>query len=177
MLIDGYNVLQKMPELSVLKLEDGRRGLVRFVETTRPQGSARNSITIVFDGREDVWGSESSPEVRVLFSRGESADELIKRMVSTEKSAAQTVLVTDDRDLGYYCRTHGACWWSVADFFQQARKNGAALKSGSSVQSRITGGSAGRRSHGRPVDEKKISERAAHMITSELSRVWLDKKG
>ena len=74
-LLDGYNVLQQMPALNSLKLEDGRRGLVRFVEANRPQGSVRNSITIIFDGKEDIWGSESSGEVRVLFSKGETADE------------------------------------------------------------------------------------------------------
>ena len=41
-LLDGYNVLQKIPELASKSLEDGRNGLVRLVDNSRPQGSMRH---------------------------------------------------------------------------------------------------------------------------------------
>ncbi len=152
-----------MPELSSLKLEDGRRGLVRFVEANRPQGSSRNSITIVFDGQPDIWGGESSAEVRVLFSSGETADDLIKRMVENTERPAEIVLVTDDRELGYFCRTNGAQIWSVAQFLTQAHKTGTALKTG--VRSKGVGSDRS--------EEKRLSDRAASQINAELARLWL----
>ncbi|MBF0388269.1 MAG: NYN domain-containing protein [Candidatus Omnitrophica bacterium] len=162
-LLDGYNVLQQMPGLNSLKLEDGRRGLVRFVEANRPQGSYRNSLTIVFDGKEDILGGEASGEVRVLFSKGETADDLIKRMVESAALPADMVLVTDDRDLGYYCKAQGAQLWSVAQFLALARKTGMVLKTGV----RFKGP--------RPdaAESKQISDRTANQINTELSRLWL----
>lgn len=152
-----------MPALNSLKLEDGRRGLVRFVEANRPQGSVRNSITIIFDGKEDIWGSESSGEVRVLFSKGETADDLIKRMVSAGGLPGETILVTDDRDLGYYCKAYGVVLWSVAQFLEQARKTGKVLKTGVRDQ-------GGRRD---AAEGKDIPSRTANQINAELSRLWL----
>ena len=154
-----------MPTLSSLKLEDGRRGLVRFLEANRPQGSVRNSITIVFDGQEDVWGGESSPgaDVRVLFSKGETADDLIKRMVSAGGLPGETILVTDDRDLGYYCKAYGVVLWSVAEFMAQARKTGAVLKTGVRLKGPRPDAAEG----------KVISDRTANQINTELSRLWL----
>ena len=165
-ILDGYNVLQQMPSLYDLKLEDGRRGLVRFVEASRPQGSFRNSITIVFDGKEDIWGGESSAEVRVLFSKGESADDLIKRMVSAGGLPGETILVTDDRDLAIFCKAYGTVIWSVAQFLNQASKTGQILKTG--VRSR---------NGARPdaAEGKDIPNRTANQINTELSRLWLNR--
>ena len=166
-LLDGYNVLQQMPALSGLKLEDGRRGLVRFLEANRPQGSFRNSVTIVFDGKDDIWGDDSTSLVRVLFSHGETADDQIKRMVKDAASPGEIVLVTDDRDLGYFCRTHGAQIWSVAQFLAQARKTGAILKTGFRPKSGH---------HGQKPDaseSKTLTERTANKINTELARLWL----
>ncbi len=53
-LLDGYNIIHQMPAaLDLTKLEDQRRHLIRFVEQHRPQGSANNRVTIIFDG-EDI---------------------------------------------------------------------------------------------------------------------------
>ena len=157
-----------MPELSVLKLEDGRRGLVRFVEANRPQGSFRNSITIVFDGQAGIWGGETSGEVRVLFSRGpscnETADDLIKDMVERASTPGEIVLVTDDRDLGSFCRAHGTQLWSVAQFLAQARKTGAILKTGARPNGKASRAAA---------DTKTLSDRTANKINAELSTLWL----
>jgi len=164
-----------MPELSALKLEDGRRGLVRFVEASRPQGSSRNSITIVFDGKADIWGGESSGEVRVLFSRGigargmssESADDLIKDIVERAETPGEIVLVTDDRDLGSFCRANGAQLWSVKQFLAQARKTGAILKTGIRFKSKATRTDAS--------EKEVLSDRTANQINAELSKLWLIK--
>ena len=56
-LLDGYNILKQIPALNDLPLEDGRRGLLRWIETQRPQGSVNNTLTVVFDGNPDFFGA------------------------------------------------------------------------------------------------------------------------
>lgn len=166
LLLDGYNVLRKVNRFADLSLEDGRGALVRFVQETRPQGSHRNSITIVFDGREDVVSLGSPADVRVLFSRGESADDVIKRLVQESSSPRDIVLVTEDRDLGYFCRSLGAQIWTVTQFMAQARKSGEELRSGV----------IRRPGRSRAADEGKVIGKVFEdKVNRELAKVWLRK--
>ena len=66
----------------------------------RSAGSSRNAVTVVFDGRSDVWGGGAVPSpVQIIFSREESADEKIIRMVEEAAHKKSVVVVTDDRAL------------------------------------------------------------------------------
>jgi predicted RNA-binding protein with PIN domain len=159
LLIDGYNLTHKIPQLSAPTLEASRAALVRFIETHRPQGSARNDVTVVFDGSEDVCGSSLHGQTRVLFSKGESADDLIKRLVTDAPRPADMVVVTDDRALAQYVGALGAQVWSVDLFVVQAKKKGASGRAASSVG----------------VDTKTISYTLATRINRELSDRWLGK--
>jgi predicted RNA-binding protein with PIN domain len=166
LLLDGYNVLRKIRRFADLSLEDGRRALIRFVQETRPQGSLRNSVTIVFDGREDVVSLDFPVDVRVIFSKGENADEAIKRIVQESQTPRDIVLVTEDRELGYFCRSLGAAIWSVAQFTAQARKSGEKLRSGV----------ARRPSKAQPADEGKVIGKVFEdKVNRELSKIWLRK--
>ncbi len=114
-LLDGYNVLKQMAPLRDLPLEDGRRGLLRWIGDSRPQGSVNNQVTVVFDGTEDdlrCWQGE----IRVIFSDGCSADDKIKRMVEEMPAKKNCVVVTDDKDIFLYARSLGARVMSVAVF-------------------------------------------------------------
>ena len=69
-LLDGYNIIHQIPSLIALdKLEDRRNGLVRFIERNKFRGSVNNKITVVFDGKFGHWGNESTPYVKVIFSK------------------------------------------------------------------------------------------------------------
>ncbi len=59
-LLDGYNILKQIPAFRDLPLEDGRRGLLRWIDHSRPQGSVNNQVTVVFDGHPDHFGGTSS---------------------------------------------------------------------------------------------------------------------
>jgi predicted RNA-binding protein with PIN domain len=166
LLLDGYNVLRKIRRFADLSLEDGRRALIRFVQETRPQGSHRNSVTIVFDGREDVVSLDFPADVRVIFSKGESADEAIKRIVQESRSPREIVLVTEDRELGYCCRNLGAEIWSVAGFTAQAMKSGEKLRSGVS---------RGPRRPKEASEGKVIGKVFEDKVNRELARIWLKK--
>ena len=115
-LLDGYNVLKQMAAFRDLSLEDGRRGLLKWIDHSRPQGSVNNQVTVVFDGHPDYSGGASHGEIRVIFSDGCSADYKIKRMVEEMPAKKNCVVVTDDKDIFLYARLLGARVMSVAVF-------------------------------------------------------------
>ena len=108
-LLDGYNILKQMPAFRDLPLEEGRRGLLRWIDHARPQGSVNNQVTVVFDGHPDHFGSgHAQGEIRVIFSDGCSADDKIKRMVEEDADQKNCVVVSDDKDIFLYARSLGA---------------------------------------------------------------------
>ncbi len=115
-LLDGYNILKQMAVFRDLPLEDGRRGLLKWIGEARPQGSVNNQVTVVFDGHPDHFGSSPQWEIRVIFSDGCSADDTIKRMVEGIADRKNCVVVSDDKDIFLYARSLGARVMSVPAF-------------------------------------------------------------
>ncbi|MBF0569963.1 MAG: NYN domain-containing protein [Candidatus Omnitrophica bacterium] len=162
-LIDGYNLIRKDPRLTELSLEGGRAGLIRFIQDARPHGSPRNIITVVFDGQEGIESFPSPAGVTVIFSRGESADDVIKRMAEDCSRPAEMIVVTDDRDLGHFCRSMGAEVWSVTQFFAKGKR---------SAQKSLVGGCSGAPAKG---EAKVIGHVFEDRINRELRGLWLGK--
>ena len=91
-LLDGYNIIHRLPVLTQKNLEDARNDLIRFIEIHRPQGSSNNSVTIVFDGQPGMGGQPDASGVKIIFSSGESADDYIKRAVSRSPRDRKSVV-------------------------------------------------------------------------------------
>ena len=154
-LLDGYNIIHQMPLSVDIKLEDQRRQLIRWVESRAPQGSSRNMVTIIFDGKTDVWGGNGgSSSIQIVFAQGQSADEKIIAMVEEAAHKKNIVVVTDDRALKYAARALGAKVSGVQAF----------LKQGASAPA------------GRVESGKNISKTLEHNITSEFEKIWLKKQ-
>src|SRR5258708_519339 len=115
-LLDGYNILKQMAAFRDLPLEEARRGLLRWIDQSRPQGSVNNQVTVVFDGHPDHYGSAAQGEIRVIFSDGCSADDKIKRMVEDDLARKNCVVVSDDKEIFLYARSLGAKIMSVEAF-------------------------------------------------------------
>lgn len=99
LIIDGYNLLHKVPELARMlgaDIQGARHRLVRMIEGTA-LGMARQT-TVVFDGREA--GSDpalTSKHLEVYFSPGNlSADSIIERLVCKFESPEKILVVTSD---------------------------------------------------------------------------------
>lgn len=144
-----------MPPLN--KLEDQRRQLVQWIESRAPQGSSRNRVTIVFDGKTDVWGwaGTGSSSTRVIFAQGQSADEKLIGMVEEAAHKKNIIVVTDDRALQYAVRALGATVSGVQAFLEQGAASAPVRQ---------------------PESGKNISKTLEHEITSEFARIWLEKK-
>jgi len=106
LVVDGYNVTKTgYPDVS---LEQQRSRLVSGLGGIAAQTGAE--VTVVFDGAERVVGLPPTPRgVRVLFSRkGETADELIRRLVRAEPAGRPIVVISSDREVADGVRRHGA---------------------------------------------------------------------
>jgi len=110
LVIDGYNLIRQSPELRRYDKEDleqGREILLKYLLAY--QRTKKHALTVVFDGWSEGQISENHARVGgiiVIFSRrGETADEVIKRIAAQEKGGA--LVVTSDSDLAYSCSKAG----------------------------------------------------------------------
>ena len=115
-LVDGYNIVKQAPLLADLPLEQGRAGLLRWIDAERPQGSANNRVTVVFDGSPEHFGNSTSGIIEAVFSRNESADDHIKAMVEHSGAKSNMVVVSDDKGITLYVRSLGARIMGVKQF-------------------------------------------------------------
>ncbi len=97
-MVDGYNLIRRVPELAMADrqdLEEGRNALIESLAQYR--AGTGHKLTIVFDGAGSWHQSSRGEKVRgmtVIYSRqGKSADEVIVEMCRDGKA---DVLVTAD---------------------------------------------------------------------------------
>ncbi|MCG2712635.1 MAG: NYN domain-containing protein [Candidatus Omnitrophica bacterium] len=155
-IIDGYNVVKQVSFLTGKKLSSGREGLVRFIERYKPQGSKRNEVTIVFDGKAEVVSPRMKTDIGVIFSRSESADDVIKRMIEKTSNPSQYVVVSDDKAVAFYCRSIGAKWLGVKDFIANT-----------GLKKRL------RKKSSYEHESKELAEDIADKITADLTKLWV----
>ena len=169
-LLDGYNILHQMP-LDVQgslehqgALQDQRGQLIQWLEVHRPQGSVKNAVTIVFDGKSGILGGPSlSSSMKVIFSQDESADGKIKSLVAQAPNKKSIVVVTNDKDVKFAVRALGAKVMGVQDFLSNI-SSPPLSKKGSLNRSVDREGS------------QKVSTTLEYKITSELEQIWLKSK-
>ncbi|MGD9481961.1 NYN domain-containing protein [Streptomyces sp. TRM70308] len=98
LLVDGYNVTKT--GYPTMPLEKQRLRLLGGLAVLAAQSGAE--VTCVFDGAELVSPVLLAPPrgVRVLFSKpGQTADELIRRLVRAEPAGRPVVVVSTDREV------------------------------------------------------------------------------
>lgn len=106
LVVDGYNVTKR--GFGDMSLEQQRKRLISGLGGIAAQTG--DEVTVVFDGAARVPGLPPTPRgVRVLFSRpGETADELIRRLVRAEPPGRPVVVVSSDREVADGVQRHGA---------------------------------------------------------------------
>ncbi len=100
-LVDGYNLIRRIPELALAEREDLERGRDALVDILSQYRSGKgHKITIVFDGADSYsqgGGAEKVRGITVIYSRhGRSADDVIASMC---REGNADLLVTADSDL------------------------------------------------------------------------------
>ena len=114
LIVDGYNVIHRLPELKPsldVGLENARLRLALLVSAWNHDHPAYECV-IVFDGDERVSGGGESnlAGVRCVFSRmAHGGDARIVRLVREYGGRASDItVVSDDNFVGNNCRAHGA---------------------------------------------------------------------
>ncbi|QJW36556.1 NYN domain-containing protein [Cellulosimicrobium protaetiae] len=104
LVVDGYNVTKTgFGDLTLAEQRDRLLGgLLRVA-------AAGTEVTVCFDGADAAVHPVHAPRgVRVLFSSGEIADELIRRLVAAEPVGRPVVVVTSDRAVADDVQAMGA---------------------------------------------------------------------
>ena len=153
-IIDGYNVINKISFLNCRKLRDSRDALLKFIDLRHPQGSRSNKITVVFDGRDGVFNFNCNYGSSIVFTKNTSADDYIKSFVEQSGNPKNIVVVSDDKDIMFYCRSKGAMIMAVIDFIKKGYKTSNTSKQ-------------------KDGDFSEISYLERKKINDELSRIWL----
>jgi predicted RNA-binding protein with PIN domain len=122
--IDGYNLIRRIPELTALdreSLEAGRNGLV--LELSSYRAGKGHRITVVFDGVDSVHlggSSDKTGGISVRYSpRGRSADSVIIQMC---REGQADVVVTGDREIIYAAKRTGVTPVSPDLFWDMVQK-------------------------------------------------------
>jgi len=149
-ILDGYNILKKIPYISNRHLSKGRQSFLDLIKKFNLCG--KNEVTVVFDGRSDVVAPSHKSNFIILFSEGETADDLIKRIVKKSKNPKQVIVVSDDRELQFDVKKLSAKVISVKEFTKKIPTK----KSREKLQ-----------------DKTSLKKDDAHRITEELRKIWL----
>ena len=113
-LIDGYNLLYAMPQLPGGTWQEKRTQLLEWLLKDRPYG--RNVVTVVFDNKKGMGGSDTFAELGIVFTDHETADEWISRRVRQTLNPRVMVVVTDDMGLRRQIQGTGAKWMGATEF-------------------------------------------------------------
>lgn len=153
-IIDGYNLIKQAPHLDKANLEGSRKALISLLSLYQPQGSKRNRVTVVYDGRQgSFFAPGSSSLVGIIFTQGESADDKIKRMIEKSENPRNIIVVTNDREIQRFARQNNAQVKTVEDFLAKCDCPKPKVK----------------------VDDKIIGPLEAAEINEEMKKIWLRK--
>jgi predicted RNA-binding protein with PIN domain len=153
--IDGYNIIHhaSFRRQAAKKIKDSREALLDLIKTARLCGSPKNKITVVFDGHHDLTAQvQDIADIRVIFSRDDTADEKIRKMVEASGNPKNMVVVSDDKQIRIFIKSVGARAMNVEEFL--------------GVDKRL-------RSRREALAEPEITYTQMHKINEELSKLWL----
>ena len=162
-LLDGYNIIKQVQPLKKIRiLKEARSKLFSMASASHFNRAENNRITLVFDGREDLnlCSMSSAGKIRIIFSRGESADEVIKRLLQDSSRPGNITVVSDDKPLIYFIKSCGGKGMPVADFFKEFSEN---TKSGSSNKLKKKNSLT---------PKAKLSYQEQESINRELRKIW-----
>jgi predicted RNA-binding protein with PIN domain len=156
-LIDGYNLMHALglaPQPVRLSLERSRLRLIDYLAAE--MGSAAANVCLVFDSKRSDGNDEQIHRgVFVLFTRGETADDLIERLIREEKVPAELIIVSNDQRLRHAAERKGCPAWTCGEFIDWIA---AGCKS-------------------KQADVREAIEPKPQAMTNDEMREWLDAFG
>ena len=126
-IVDGYNVIRRNPDLSALFHKDMPRARAALAVRCVGWRSARRDIAdvlIVYDGAAAAAGAPSAAGsgVRTVFTRrGETADQCIAALLLQSAAPRRLLVVSDDAEVARQARACGAEVLGVSGFLDAPR--------------------------------------------------------
>lgn len=125
-IIDGYNVINhpafsgRIPN----KHSDSRDALIQLIKMKKSSSSPHNKFWVVFDGypHAPYLDNQDTGNIMVIFSRAESADERIKKLLELITNPKNAVVVSDDKEIRGFAGLKRARKESVEEFLGSADK-------------------------------------------------------
>lgn len=155
LVIDGYNVLHKIPHLRPLldkDLREARRALTELALDYQRKVGGIAEVKVVFDGKDIYHDQSLSPQPHQLFSKTGDGDRTIVRLVETLSQHYHVIVASDDNFVRNNARAYNASVIKVSEFLATIRKKTSKTK-GDGV-----------------FEEKKISSEDAEDITAHLKK-------
>ena len=152
-LIDGHNLIGKLPDLSLADPEDERKLVGRLHAYFQRVGKP---VTVVFDPGAGYTSARGQPfpDVKVIYAnRDSTADQVIVRMVRTERKPREVTVVTSDRQIIGQVRAEGAQVMSSEQFAREMEPP----------------------ANDRGIDANEEEERANPRISKDEVSAWLDE--
>ena len=125
LLIDGWNVCWKIPEIAGLipeRLSEARQRFNLLIKNYFYE--KKINYQIIYDGQPDVFSAGTpEKESNIRFARGpEKADHLIISIVRKQKKPRQWTVITSDRELAHKIRAMEAQIISSEEFISRMDK-------------------------------------------------------
>lgn len=154
-IVDGYNLMKQIPHILGKNLFRDREGFIRFLEEKRLFGSRNNRVIVIFDGKEDVFVMKEYSEIKVIFTKGETADEKIKKMIEKSMDKKNLVVISNDNEIKYFAKIQGVKTMSAEEILAKIIRKKKEIEE----------------------DKKIVPETLEGIrITKELEKIWLRKE-
>ncbi|MBU3959148.1 MAG: NYN domain-containing protein [Candidatus Omnitrophica bacterium] len=158
-IIDGYNVINHplfCPGHKKIK-KDCRIVFLELIRTKRLCGSPKNKVTVVFDGYANIPElKRDHSDIDVIFSREETADEKIKKLIERCDKPGNIAVVSDDKEIKFFARALGSRSVSVEEFIRP-RENSPGIEE-------------------KDILKPELTYSQILRINQELKEVWLKNK-
>ena len=125
LIVDGYNLLAQTGQTgkgTSLHSEVARESFLQDLAAYRRRKP--HTITIVFDGWQQGWGTERREHrlgLEVIFSRrGEKADQVIQRLAA--EFGSDCAVVSSDREIVDFAKAQGAFVMKAQEFIGKLRE-------------------------------------------------------
>lgn len=126
--------------------------MLDLVKSKHLTGSPKNQVTVVFDGYPDETIDYGRLGLEVIFSKSDTADEKIRKIIQKSQNPRIAVVVSDDKEIVLFIRACGARPMAVVEFLSQVDR-----VKGTNVEQ----------------VETELSYSQRHKINEELKKIWL----
>ncbi|MDD5120878.1 MAG: NYN domain-containing protein [Candidatus Omnitrophica bacterium] len=156
-IIDAYNLINHPCFKTTHPALNIQYSLADFIRINKLTGSKNNSVVLVFDGYPPVKQAvPEGPDLVCIFSRKLEADEVIKKIVEQSESAANIIVVSDDKEVQLASKLLHARSCGIEEFICGKKNN----RTGRSLNLNAS--------------EPPLSYSAMQKINAELKKLWLD---